>query len=122
MVMSLVIIFQRPRGLALDPEGNIHVAAFHSNTIKVFTPEGTYVGSYGEVKFPTGLVIDEEVYSFVIEYAVHCLSIFGPKGNKFHTFGNLSNPLGITLDPKHGSLFVANSGADRYSVQCNVMV
>ena len=28
--------FQDPYGLALDPQGNIHVAAYGSNTIKVF--------------------------------------------------------------------------------------
>eukprot|EP00731_Ephydatia_muelleri_P032792 Em0024g336a len=42
--------FQFPYGVALDPQGNIHVAAWVSNTIKVFTPEGTYVRSYEEVK------------------------------------------------------------------------
>ena len=55
--------FKDPWGLALDPQGNIHVAAFGSNTIKVFTPEGTYVRSYGDVKCPTGIAIDEEGYS-----------------------------------------------------------
>ena len=40
--------FQRPYGLALDPQGNIHVATHGSNTVKVFTPEGTYVRSYGD--------------------------------------------------------------------------
>ena len=35
--------FQSPYDLALDPQGNIHVEAFGSNTIKVFTKEGVYV-------------------------------------------------------------------------------
>ena len=35
--------FQSQWGLSLDPEGNIHVAAYGSNTIKVFTKEGVYV-------------------------------------------------------------------------------
>ena len=39
--------FQYPFSVALDPQGNIHVAALGYNTIKVFTPEGTYVRSYG---------------------------------------------------------------------------
>ena len=41
--------FSLPHGLALDPQGNIHVSANGSNTIKVFTPEDAYVGSYGDV-------------------------------------------------------------------------
>eukprot|EP00731_Ephydatia_muelleri_P000400 Em0001g400a len=109
--------FLIPRGLALDPQGNIHVAASRSSNITVFTPEGTYVRSYGDANKPAGIVIDEEGYILVNEYAG--LSIFGPKGNKIHTVGKLINPEGVILDPKSGSLFVANSGADtvlKYSV------
>ena len=54
--------FKDPWGLALDPQGNIHVAAWGSDTIKVFTPEGTNVRSYGDVKGPTGIAIDEKGY------------------------------------------------------------
>ena len=111
--------FKDPQGLALDPQGNIHVAAYGSNTIKVFTPEGTYVRSYGDVKGPTGIAIDEEGYSLVCEHRGNCLSIFDPQGNKIHTVGNLYAPHGVALDPISGSLYVANYGADtvlKYSV------
>ena len=104
--------FKDPWGLALDHQGNIHVAAFGSNTIKVFTPEGTYVRSYGDVKVPSGIANDEEGYSLVCEYRGNCLSIFDPEGNKFHTVGNLNAPSGIALDPISGSLYVANRGAN----------
>ena len=46
--------FKYPHGLALDPEGNIRVTASFSNTIKVFTPEWTYVRSYGDFNGPSG--------------------------------------------------------------------
>ena len=87
-------------GLALDPLGYIHVAAFSSNCIKVFTPEGTYVRSYGDVNYPTGIVIDKEGYSLVNEFSGNCLFIFDPQGNKVHTVGNLSKPRSVMLDPK----------------------
>ena len=78
--------FKNPYGLALDPEGNIHVAAYGSNTIKVFT---TYVRSYKDIKGPFGIVIDKEGYSLVNERdGNNCLSIFDPQGNKVHTVGN----------------------------------
>ena len=102
--------FQYQHGLALDPQGNIHVA--DSNTIKVFTPEGTYVRSYGDVKHPNGIVIDEEGYSLVNDGSGNCLSIFDPLGKKIRTVGNLNNPDGVMLDPKSGNLYVANYGAD----------
>ena len=111
--------FLEPRGLALDPQGNIHVAVCDSDSIKVFTPEGTYVRSYGDVKHPTGIVIDEEGYSLVNERAGYCLFIFDPRGKKIHTVGNLNNPDGVMLDPKSGSLYVANCSANtvlKYSV------
>ena len=104
--------YNNPWGLALDPQGNIHVAAWGSNTIKVFTPEGSYVRSYGDVTGPIGIAIDEEGYSLVCEWSGNCLSIFDPKGNKIHTVGNLTNPHGVALDPISGSLYVANYGAN----------
>ena len=102
--------FKDPRGLALGPQGKIHVAAYGSNTINVFTPEGTYVRSYGDVKGPTGIAINEEGYSLVCEHRGSCLSIFDPQGNKIHTVGNLNDPYGIALDPISGSLYVTNCG------------
>ncbi|KAL5510526.1 hypothetical protein EMCRGX_G006086 [Ephydatia muelleri] len=111
--------FQYPFSVALDPQGNIHVAANGSNTIKVFTPEGTYVRSYGDVEGPTGIVIDEEGYSLVTEHSGHCLSVFDSQGNKVHTVGNLSAPYAVMLDPKSGSVYVADTDANtvlKYSV------
>ena len=108
----------------MNPQGNIHIAARGSDSIKVFTPEGTYVRSNGDVKHPTGIVIDEEGYSLVNEWTGHCLSIFDPQGKKIHTVGNLYNPEGVILDPKSGSLYVANCGANtvlKYSVSSSVM-
>eukprot|EP00731_Ephydatia_muelleri_P034583 Em0066g21a len=67
-----------PWGLALDPQGNIHVAAFGSNTIKVFSKEGVYVRMYGDPNGPRGLAIDGEGYSLVSENSGHCLSIYDP--------------------------------------------
>ena len=112
---------QNPYGVALDPQGNIHVAAMAngSNTIKVFTPEGTHVRSYGDVNGPSGIVIDEEGYSFVTEYVGDCLSIFDSQGHKVHTVDNLNGPRGVMLDPKSGSVYVANTCANtvlKYSV------
>eukprot|EP00731_Ephydatia_muelleri_P032714 Em0024g258a len=111
--------FPNPYGVALDPQMNIHVAALGSNTIKVFTPEGTYVRSYGDVKKPSGIVIDKEGYSLVTEYHGRCFSVFDSQGNKVHTVGNLFGPHSVMLDPKSGSVYVANTGAKtvlKYSV------
>ena len=97
-----------PGCLALDPQGNIHVGDRGCNTIKVFTPEGTYVRSYGNVNGPSGIAVDEEGYSFVCELNDSCFSIFDPQGKKVHTVGYLTGPCCVALDRMRGILYVAN--------------
>ena len=92
--------FQSPYGLAFDPLGNIHVAAYGSNTIKVFTKKGFYIRKYGDLKGPRGIAIDSKGYSFVIECEGNCISIFDPQGNKIHTVGGLNKAFGLALDFK----------------------
>eukprot|EP00731_Ephydatia_muelleri_P015888 Em0009g312a len=96
--------FESPQGLALDSQGNIHVAAQGSNIINVFTKEGVYVRMYGgDPKGPSGITIDDEGYSLVSVRDGNCLSIYDPEGNKIHTVGNLKNPYGTAVDPRDGS-------------------
>ena len=110
--------FQSPWGLALYPQGNIHVAAFGSNTIKVFTKEGVFIRMYGDPIRPSGIAIDDEGYSLVSEWGGDCLSIYDPEGNKIHTVGNLEHSYGTALDPRDGSVFIANYGADTVLKYC----
>ena len=98
--------FIYPRGLALDPQGNIHVA--FSSSINVFTKEGVYVRAYG-APGPKGIAIDDEGNAF-INYG-RCLSIFDHHGNKIHEVGNFDNPHGVALDPRDGSVYIADYGA-----------
>ena len=104
--------FKQPYGIAFDPLGNIHVAAYGSNTIKVFTKEGGYIRKYGDLQGPWGIVIDSEGYIFVTENGGHCISIFDPQGNKIHTAGGLNYPHSLALDSRTSSLYVANYNAD----------
>ena len=109
--------FQYPRGLALDPQGNIHIANYGSDSFKVFTPVGTYVKSYGDVKFPNGIAIDEEGYSLVNNSSRNCLSIFDPQGKKIHSIGRFILPFAVTLDSKSNSLYVGDGGCVvKYSI------
>ena len=105
--------FRNPWGLALDPRGNIHVAAYGSNVVKVFSNEGVYIRLYGgESKGPKGLFIDHDGYSFLGEGDGDTISIFDWEGNKIHAMKNLNNPRGIALDPWGDRLYVANWGID----------
>ena len=102
-------IFRDPWGIALDLHGNLHVSAWASNTVKVFTLEGTLVRTYGTVKGPRGVVVNGEGCSFVSEFDGDSLSIFDPEGNKIQTVGNLNKPYGGTISHK-GSLYIPNFG------------
>ena len=84
--------FLFPRRLALVPQGNIHIAASGSKTIKVFTNEGVYVRMYGNLTSPCGIAIDDEGYSIVAhrdegdgEGDGNSLSIYDPQENKVPT-------------------------------------
>ena len=84
MVMSLGAQgFKSSWGLALDPQGNIHDAGRGYMTIKVFTPEGTYVRSYGDVNQPSGIAIDD--ISSVRTMADFCASfiLWGTKSTQY---------------------------------------
>ena len=76
--------FKYPQSLALDPQGNIHVA-YQSDAIKVFTIEGTYVRWYGhpDLNRPKQIAIDSKGYSLVC--ADNSLFIFDPQANHLHT-------------------------------------
>ena len=101
--------FENPWEIALDPQGNIHVYSWDPSTIKVFTHEGSYIRSYGDIiNGPCRIAIDEDGYSFVSEETGNCLSIFDPQGNKIHTVDNLDIPGGVALDPISGSLYIAS--------------
>ena len=106
-------MFQAPWGVALDPQENIHVVACGSNSIKVFTPEGSFVRMYGDVKGPIGIAIDNQGYSLVTEGSGNNLTIFDPQGSKIHTIGNFRWPWGVSLVLKgDGCVFIANNGTN----------
>ena len=101
--------FMYPLGLALDPQGNIHVAEIRS--IKVFTKEGVYVRTYGGpgAPSPLGLAIDDEGNTFLFDS--ECLYICDHYGSKIHELRDFENASGIALDPRDGSVYVADCDA-----------
>ena len=76
-VMSLVLRSLRAHMvLPWIFKGTSMLPPMFSSTIKVFSPEGTYVRSYGSVHHPSGIVVDDKGYSLVIEKTDNYLSIF----------------------------------------------
>ena len=118
--------FSAPRCVALDPQGNIHVAC-NLNAIMVFTPQGTFYRMYGDVKGPLGIAINKEGYSIVCETGGR-LTVFHPHGKKIYstppnpyqplvqTSRDLSSPQGIAMDSNGDKLYVANNAGNNILV------
>ena len=112
--------FRKPWGLALDSQGNLHVAAYGSGCIKVFTLNGAYVREYGNLKKPLGLAINTEGYTVVSEGDGNCLTIFDPQGNKIRKVEGLTDPWGVALGPRDGSVYVCNRMRQTVEIFVNV--
>ena len=108
--------FTHPQSLALDPQGNIHVA-YQSDTIKVFTIEGTYVRWYGhpDLYRPNQVAIDTSGYSLVC--ADGLLVIFDPQGNHLHTVRGEKYTI-AAIDSIRGHVFAvaADGNIYKYSI------
>ena len=108
--------FMYPSGLALDPQGNIHVAV--DDTIKVFTKEGVYVRTYGGPR-PWYIAIDDEGNTLVSNDRF--LSIFDRHGNEIYEVENLGDLMkGIALDPRDGTVYVADFDASSVLKYCTI--
>ena len=112
---------QGPWGMAFDHKGRLHVAAYGSNCIRVFVPQGKQLTCYGTgtLNCPTGIAIDGAGYIAISENSGNNrLWIFSPDHTLVHTLsGQFSYGRGIACD-QEGSFWVAdytNSRLVKYS-------
>ena len=111
--------FVNPTGVALDHAGNIHIAAQGTGSIKVFSPQGTYIRMYGDglpLNKPTAIAIDSCGYSLVCESGTNQLRIFNPEGVLVNSLTGLNNPTSVAVD-QNGNVYVANFGTNQI-LQC----
>ena len=109
MVASLA-----PKVLAFDLSGNVHVSAYGSSSVTVFTPSGQFVYRYDatHINGPEGIAIDPSGYSLVNSYSKGTLSIFDPGGRFIHSVGGFKNPFGVSVSPD-GSVWMADRNNNR---------
>ena len=130
--------FNNPRGLAIDPSGNIYVADYGNNVIRMITPAGkvtTFAGSGKSGKAdgigaaasfaaPIGLVFDNNTNNIIVTDngnnlirqitlagAVSTLAGSGTPGNTdgVSTNATFKNPLGVVVDAA-GNIYIADTG------------
>ena len=118
--------FYSPYGVAVDPEGNIHVAANNTSSIKVFTPEGDFVRAYGSLCCPTGIAIDSAGFCFVCQSSTSSPSSSSVSSPSYSSMSNSSSspiPLGggqgsavVVFDPKGNPLKMLHGVQGAYGV------
>jgi len=121
----------RPKGMALDHEGNIVVVEPHYSRINHFTPEGRLVSQWGrhgrergELSFPRAVAITPDGSAFVSEFQiVERLQKFGLTRESVrveirgagHGPSKFNRAEGLSLDAT-GNLYVADSCNHRVQV------
>ena len=94
---------KNPWGITFDHNGNLHIAAYGSNCIKVFSPDGCYISTYGTgiVNQPAGIAINSEGVIAISEYGgSNRLWVYDRNQTKLlgMTQGAFSNGSGIASD------------------------
>ena len=115
--------FSCPTGMAIEPEsGNIFVADFEDDCIRILKPDGSALGKFGletsdgQFKGPAGLTIDSKSGNlFVVDTKHHQIQIFTMDGNYLRQFGSEGSgdcqflcPADLEVDSK-GYIFVSDS-------------
>lgn len=98
--------FNRPRALALGPDGNIYVADACNHRIQVFTKDGELVriiGSegkeVGQLSYPYDLTFDKKGNLYVVERGNHRLQRFNKDGTSAGIWGRAGRKPGELHDP-----------------------
>jgi DNA-binding beta-propeller fold protein YncE len=107
--------FQRPRALALGPDGLLYVADACNHRIQVFTRDGelmrcwgTSGGEPGQFLYPYDLAFNKAGVLYVVEYGNNRVQKFTPAGESLGCWGGpgrapgpgLYNPWALAIDSK----------------------
>ncbi|XP_066303015.1 tripartite motif-containing protein 2-like [Branchiostoma lanceolatum] len=70
--------FSRPKGVTIDPAGNIIVVNFDGGRLQVFGPDGTFVRTVATAKGgnPFGIALTPDGYIAVVCSAGHCVEMY----------------------------------------------
>ena len=112
-----VMQFVCPCAVAVDPHGNVHVAAKphaqNTTAVTVFSPSGAYVRSYGALRNAMSIDVHRTGQSVVCEYGKrNAVQIFGPDGEQLGAVQTEGSVFALALD-KDCSLYVTMHQANK---------
>ena len=127
-------IFQRPRGIAVAPDGSLYVADTESHRIQHITPDGEVLetwGSFGDVATgqapggvfnqPWGIAVSPDSFVYVADTWNHRIQKFNSKGEFVKMWGYFGQaekpdafwgPRSVAVDDQ-GNVFVTDTGNKR---------
>jgi hypothetical protein len=120
--------FSNPKGIAIDPEGNVLTVDQSLGRITKFSPSGTFISRFGSIgsgvgqlNYPTAIAVDLSGNIFVAEQNDRRVSVFDSSYSYIRSFGSQGYGVGqfrtfakMSIG-SNGDLFVADSGAYRIS-------
>ena len=121
--------FNRPSGIAIDSEGNLHIVDHLNARVQKLTPDGTFISSFGifgtepgQFNFPWGITIDSEDGIWIADWRNDRIQRFTPDGEFVSMLGSsgrddgqFDRPSGVHV-ASDGVVFVADWRNDRIQV------
>lgn len=126
--------FNQPWGIATGPDGNIYVADTWNHRVQVFTPEGEFVRTWGQLGQldaaanptdfwgPRDVAVDGDGLVYVADTGNKRIRVYTAEGDWLRDIGSggsaagqLNEPVGLTIH-SDGRLFVADTWNRRIQV------
>ena len=98
-----------PRGICIDPDGQVYVSEYSNNRISVFKADGTFDRHItGDLSNPWGVAFDPSGNLHVANYNKNSIVVFTPEDKEVTTYGSgiIQRPSGIAIDPE-GYVFIS---------------
>jgi len=121
--------FDRPSGIAIDPDNNIFVADTFNHRIQKFSSCGEFISQFGvygskasQLDSPWGMALDGSGNLLVADHLNNRVQKFSADGDYLSTFGDkgtevqtLDHPTDITVDAD-GDIYVSDWANDRVQI------
>ncbi len=126
--------FNQPWGIAVGPDGNVYVADTWNHRVQVFTPEGEFIRSWGQLGQldaardpddfwgPRAIAVDKEGLVYVADTGNKRIRVYTAEGQWLRDIGSggtsagqLNEPVGLAIHPD-GRIFIADTWNRRIQV------